>query len=124
MLGGMPLARILYIEDEPVLRLVIAEWLEDRGHEVCLADNGLAALHYLSNGYIPDVILLDLNLPVLSGRELMSRLSANHAWRTIPVLIVSADNAADIPPQLYRQVISKPFDLVQISDAIATIVET
>ena len=53
------------------------------GHTVSVAGNGLEALDYIDAGFLPDVIILDLDLPVLSGQEALTELAAAPHTRSI-----------------------------------------
>jgi len=78
--------RILLVDDEPDVRDVLAEYLRTEGFEVCEAADGLAALERALSDR-PDLIILDLNLPKLSGSEVFRRL------RTVddtPVIMLTA----------------------------------
>jgi len=78
--------RILLVDDEPNVRDVLAEYLRTEGFEVCEAADGLAALERALSDR-PDLIILDLNLPKLSGSEVFRRL------RTVdntPVIMLTA----------------------------------
>jgi DNA-binding NtrC family response regulator len=78
--------RILMIEDEDMLRLTTGDYLRDQGHEVVEAADGTAGLAALGEAS-PDVVLLDLNLPGLSGHEVLAALRERSP--DLPVIIVS-----------------------------------
>lgn len=83
--------KILIIEDNPDISKALAEVLCDLGHEIYTAFNGKAALDLLINKLCPDVILLDLFLPVMNGLEFRKlQLQIPHLAR-IPVIAMSAD---------------------------------
>jgi two-component system alkaline phosphatase synthesis response regulator PhoP len=103
-----PRARVLVVEDEHDLRALIAEWLESRGYQVVEAADGADAAELLGAGLEPDVILLDLGLPRMSGRQFLDwiREQPRHAHR--PVIVASA--YLDGGPKLdAEQVFAKPF---------------
>lgn len=83
------MARILVIEDEQDLQQVLAYNLRGAGHSVLGALNGDAGLR-LALSQHPDLVLLDLMLPDLSGLELCKQLKADPATRAIPVLMITA----------------------------------
>jgi CheY-like chemotaxis protein len=82
------MARVLVVEDEPDLRRLYAWELQDAGYEVVTAANGAEALGRLSSD--PDVVLVDLMMPVMDGYEFLARLRADPRHRDIPALVVSA----------------------------------
>lgn len=79
--------RILVIEDELALRESLVTQLKDQGFNVDAAADGEEGL-YLGQEYTPDVAIVDLGLPKLSGLEVIKRLRANN--RSYPILILTA----------------------------------
>jgi CheY-like chemotaxis protein len=112
--------RILIVDDEPALLMLVADALTDEGHEVRLAATGVQALELLDS-WLPDVILLDLTLPEMSGREFRERQRALPGpHRDVPVIVVTgAHQQDDLVEDLGAiGLLSKPFDL----DALVTLV--
>ena len=66
--------RILIVEDEEQVCQLYAEFLEKKGYKVETAENGQKALAFLSNTR-PDLILLDMNMPELNGKEFLTIIS-------------------------------------------------
>jgi CheY-like chemotaxis protein len=88
------LAKILAIEDDPSFRDLLRLHLQSAGHTVRVAadpEEGLRAI--LEDP--PELILLDLELPYLSGFEVLEALRADQASRSIPVIIITANSDAD-----------------------------
>jgi DNA-binding response OmpR family regulator len=82
-------ARILIVEDEANIVSLIRLRLERIGHHVKSADNGIAALE-LAREFAPDLILLDVMLPVLNGFQVLERLKADPTTAATPVLMLTA----------------------------------
>lgn len=82
------MARILLIEDSPTDRAVFTQWLEKAGHEVLTADNAEDGLQ-LAKSQLPQLVLMDVVLPGMSGFQATRALSRDATTRDIPVLIVS-----------------------------------
>jgi DNA-binding response OmpR family regulator len=83
--------RLLIVEDDPDIRESLGELLAAEGFVVSLADNGQSALdHLVSCETLPEVILLDLMMPVMSGEQFRSAQLADARWATIPIVIMSA----------------------------------
>jgi len=82
------MARILLIEDSPTDRAVFTQWLVKAGHEVLAADNAEEGLQ-LARDQGPQLVLMDVVLPGMSGFQATRALSRDEATRGIPVLIVS-----------------------------------
>lgn len=94
----MPI-HILLVDDDDNFRPVAAAALEQAGYQVAEASDGKMALAWLAE-HRPDLILADLEMPVLDGRELCTRLRAEPAWAAIPVLLLSAFIESDGPDRL------------------------
>jgi len=80
---------ILIIEDEYDIRAVLTEILEDEGYVVASVPNGLEALVFLQKHH-PQLILLDLGMPIMTGWEFRERQRRDPALADIPVIIMSA----------------------------------
>jgi two-component system cell cycle response regulator DivK len=85
--GSQPL--VLVVEDNPVNLELAATLLEEQGCEVLVATTGAAALQLLAEVH-PDLILMDVQLPGMSGYQVTRRLKADPALRDIPVVALTA----------------------------------
>ncbi len=83
-------ARVLVVEDEHDLRELIARWLETKSYHVTEAADGRDAVELLEAGLEPDVILLDMTMPRMDGREFLDWLRASPEHRHRRVVIASA----------------------------------
>lgn len=113
------MGRVLVIDDEPNLRMVLELALSGAGHEALIAENGLKGLEKLNEGYKPDVILVDLNMPKLSGKDFVMELRKNPHYNDISILILSGSmpGTGEFPPKdTYQGIVSKPFDLNELLD--------
>lgn len=113
---GRPL-RVLAVDDDDDLRAFYGAILAEEGYEVRLARNGLDALAQLN--WKPDLILLDLMMPVMDGYEFMRELRVLEHGTNIPVLVLSAA----LPPgrdtiRGAQAVVRKPFDFDRLLRAI------
>ncbi|MCX7388678.1 MAG: response regulator [Planctomycetota bacterium] len=81
--------RILLVEDNEMNREMLSRRLSRRGFEVITATNGQASIEMAASQQ-PDLILMDLSLPVVDGWDATRRLKANPATRRIPVLALTA----------------------------------
>jgi CheY-like chemotaxis protein len=82
-------AKILVVEDEPENRLLIGIVLSTEGYQVIPAVDGADALERMAQEP-PDLILLDLMMPQMSGVEVLERLRADPATASIPVIVLTA----------------------------------
>jgi len=83
------MAKILIAEDEQDIRELVAFALRFAGHDVIAFTNGLEALEN-SKEIMPDLILLDVRMPVMTGYEACERIKSNPATTHIPVVFLSA----------------------------------
>ncbi len=86
--------KILVVEDDFDIRTSVVELLESEGYSVAIAENGQVGIDHLCNviaSELPDLILLDLMMPVKDGIQFCSEKSQNEKFSKIPVIIMSAD---------------------------------
>lgn len=85
----MKMAKILLVEDDTLSRDMLARRLRRNGYEVLVAADGLEGMA-LARSHLPDLILMDMSLPVLDGWEATRRLKAGLETRHIPVIAQTA----------------------------------
>ena len=83
------MTKVLVAEDNPVNRELLRELLENRGYSVTEASNGQEALDMVEQSQ-PDLLLLDIGMPVLDGFAVMRKIRENPRLATLPVLAVTA----------------------------------
>ena len=106
------MVRILVVEDDPTIRMAVAEALEDMGYLVETASNGAEALAKVrDDGFA--AIVLDLMMPVMSGWEFLDACGDELLAAGIPVAVATAAHApgAVASRPAVSAVLSKPFDL-------------
>src|SRR5207244_2157620 len=110
---------VLVVEDEESIREVIRDVLEDRGFLVKAAPNGAEALRMLDT-VRPDVVVLDLLMPVMHGWDFMESYVDKTGGHAIPIVVVSVNPALPRSFNRFgvRQVVSKPFDVDVLIDAV------
>jgi len=102
--------RVLEVEDDPDIREMVSELLLSEGYEVVSAVHGKDAIEKMEGGFSPDVILLDLMMPVLNGFDVLRVLHRTPRWSSIPVVIVSAKQGYDAVDLGTAAIIRKPLD--------------
>jgi CheY-like chemotaxis protein len=115
------MGKILVIDDEPTIVMVLEEILRDAGYEVYTAPNGMGGLNLVRKGLKPDLLIVDLLMPVMGGRELLSLLHKDFKLPNMKAILLtgSIPNEKDFPPgSLYQDIIGKPFD---IDDVITSV---
>ncbi|MCP4427587.1 MAG: response regulator [Chloroflexi bacterium] len=81
--------QVLCVEDNSVNMLLVSRIVEAEGHELIKAEDGPKALDIL-NGTVPDIILLDINLPGIDGLELARRFKADARLAPVPLVATTA----------------------------------
>ena len=110
---------VLVVEDDASIREVISDVLEDKGFRVLPAANGSDALQQLDR-VRPDVMVLDLLMPVMHGWAFMETYLQKTGGSLIPIVVVSVNPAL---PRSYNRlgvhtVVSKPFDVDHLLEAV------
>ncbi len=111
---------ILVIEDHELARRALAALLSTMGYEVAEAANGREALATLATEARPDVILLDLVMPIMDGWEFMKRQRLDWRLCTIPTIVISGVPSHD-PRCLEMPIVRllpKPYTIEQLMAAI------
>jgi len=109
--------RVLIVDDEPNIVAALEFLLQKNGYEVKLAANGEAALAQL-DAFEPDLVLLDVMMPKVSGYEVCQRMRGEPRWRHIKIVMLSAkgrevevSKGMSLGADLY---VTKPFSSVEL----------
>ncbi len=105
--------RILIVDDTTANLHVLLELLEPAGYAVLAARSGEQALSIAAKA-LPQLVLLDVNMPEMDGYEVCRRLKANPATATIPIVFVTADGRDEVEVAIREAggagVLHKPYD--------------
>jgi CheY-like chemotaxis protein len=108
---------VLIVEDEDQIRKLEEDWLSMVGLSTLTACDGQQGVN-LARAHLPDLILLDLKMPDLTGQEVLQALKADPATVDIPVIVVSAFRDSDTVEELYGlgavKYLKKPFRLQEL----------
>jgi predicted ATPase/signal transduction histidine kinase/CheY-like chemotaxis protein/class 3 adenylate cyclase len=85
----------LVVDDDPVNRQVLKNYLELADYEAMLASDGPEALEMLDQGYEPDIVLLDVMMPKMSGYEVCRAIRRRNSANRLPVIMLTAKNRVD-----------------------------
>ncbi len=118
--------KVLVVDDDPVVRILVSEYLSSNGHQVSVSGDGQTCLLKLKEEQ-PDLVLLDLQMPDMDGIEVLSRIRNNPQTAQVPVLMLSANadtaKLAEINNLQLEGHILKPFAMEVLLEALAQLKE-
>ncbi|MCP5157945.1 MAG: response regulator [Gammaproteobacteria bacterium] len=126
---------ILLVEDNPADARLTCEVLKDGkiANHIHIVDDGIKALAFLrrqapyADAPVPDIILLDLNMPRMDGRAVLAEIKADPVLKVLPVVILTTSQADEDILRSYELqancYITKPVDLDQLIKVVSTIEE-
>ncbi len=101
--------KILLVDDDPSMRFMLRLILEAAGYEVTEAHHGAAALRHLKEDSLPDLVVTDMMMPVMDGRELILHLRSDPRTARLRILVVSGNPDAREVGRNADAVMGKPF---------------
>jgi CheY-like chemotaxis protein len=112
--------RILVVDDEPMVRKSLGQFLGDEGYTVEEAADGFDALARIDQ-HRPDVILLDLMMPGMNGRQFLRALRDDPRYVSLPVVVMTAVRGLTVQPAALgaSEVVEKPFDVDELLNKVA-----
>ena len=113
--------QILVVDDEPTIREVVANLLQDEGYQVETAGNGAEALDRLSAARA-DLVLLDIMMPAVDGYETLQKMQDRPDLDGLPVVLMSAAGRPSRPDPRVWAFLPKPFDLDRLLAVVREIV--
>jgi len=119
--------KIMIVEDEPTIVIVLKEILMDAGYQVFTASNGKTALQMMRSSIKPDLCIVDLFMPEMGGRDFISCIQADFELRDIPIILLtgSVPTMKDFPPGgSYQEIICKPFDIDNVIEKVDQVLKT
>ena len=110
-------AHVVVVDDDPGIREVVRDTLEEEGYEVDEATNGQEALSHIATTS-PDLVLLDLNMPLMSGWQLQKQLRVLEV--VAPVVFMTAGNHAQAEAEQHQAAgyLAKPFHLDELVEVV------
>lgn len=105
--------KIMIIEDDISIRDSLSELLTEEGFSVFIAEHGQHALDLLSQDIQPNLILLDLSMPVMDGKTFLKEVSNQFpSTNGLPIIIMTAAGHGDIPRDYDKsRILRKPLDI-------------
>jgi two-component system chemotaxis response regulator CheY len=113
-------ARVMVVDDNPAYLESLADLLEGEGYAVTTLPGAVEALDHLDEHDPPALIILDLAMPQVNGREFVSKLKESPGRREIPILVVSGlYSAAQLPRLAADAYLEKPADPAVLLETVA-----
>lgn len=112
--------KILIVDEDPSIRFLLRAILEGEGYSVLEAGNGQAALNAITSEALPDIVMTDLMMPVMTGAELIVRLRSQARTAKIPIVVVSS-NAKAVENLTVDAIITKPFSAASLADRVRAV---
>ena len=114
---------VLVVDDEALIAMALEAALEDAGFRVATAANGRQGLERLAEAPRPEIVLLDMMMPVMNGPAMLAAMAADPELRGIPVIVLSS-----LPEEAVRDrakgvaaILRKPYTADEVLDAIARV---
>jgi CheY-like chemotaxis protein/anti-anti-sigma regulatory factor len=118
--------KVLSVDDSKTIRMIVKKAFKPFDCEVFEAENGQEGLA-LAGKVLPDLIVLDITMPVMTGVEMLEKLKADPALRSIPVIMLTAesgkDNVMNIVKMGVQNYIVKPFKGEQLIERAQTVIK-
>jgi CheY-like chemotaxis protein len=111
---------VLIVEDESLIAIALEAALEDAGYRVATAANGKQGLERLAQAPRPDLVLLDMMMPVMSGPAMRAAMMADPGLRGIPVIVLSSLPEETVRVRVHgaAAILRKPYTAEQVIGAI------
>ena len=114
---------VLIVEDDADLREMMAQLLSLEGYQTATVANGREALDYLQRSESPEVILLDLMMPVMDGWEFRRHQQADPTLARVPVIVLSALDQSRTPDVTAAAFLKKPLDFDRLIQLVRSYCE-
>lgn len=113
--------RVLVVDDMPYLRDIQVLLLSEAGYSATALGDPREALDRLPE-LAPDLILLDVSMPEMDGRQFLARLRATPRWQELPVILTTGRAVDDMARESGCDVLSKPFSDVALLDRVSRLI--
>jgi CheY-like chemotaxis protein len=117
--------RVLVVDDDPAVRRTCSTWLSLDGYEVLEAADGQAGLE-LALTESPDVVLLELSMPILDGFCVAAALRANDQTREVPLVVITGETGPHIIERVHEIGVAglfiKPFDPGAVAEFVRGVI--
>lgn len=114
--------RALIIDDSRAVRRIIGCIMKELGYEIIEAGHGIEGLQQLEAHGIPDIVLVDWNMPEMNGLDFIKAARANPAYSDVPIMMVTTETEMEKMAQAFiagvNEYLMKPFDKTQILEKL------
>ena len=118
--------KILVIDDDKSIREIVGRFLKSLGYEVLFATDGLEGMER-ARGFLPDLIVLDIDMPKMNGISLCSILKSEEKTRHIPVLFLTAKDRIETAEEAIKEggegYLTKPFEFKRFKVKLEALLE-
>jgi DNA-binding response OmpR family regulator len=118
---------LLILEDHDSVRLLLGTTFRGENYQVTTKKDGIEGMAWLAAGNIPNMILLDINMPRLNGLDFMRQLNRSGLYKDIPVIMLTANDDEDDIIEAFalgiQNYIQKPFNPVALKDKVRKILK-
>ena len=113
--------RVLVVDDEPMLREAVADALRDEGYVTLEGSDGREAVELFARER-PDLVLMDVMMPVLDGRQALAQIRSAQPRPATPVVMMSAAVGPDLLDGSIAGYLAKPFDLDRLIQLVIELI--
>jgi CheY-like chemotaxis protein len=118
--------KILLVDDE-IAVLKLLDFILKKDYDLVVHNHGLAAISWMDNGNMPDLIISDLQMPYVDGIDFVRNLKASGYYQNIPIILLSAsysmEELAEKLPYNFNALIAKPFNPTALKEQIRKLLE-
>jgi CheY-like chemotaxis protein len=114
---------ILVVDDEPLIAMALEAVLEDAGYQVATAANGQQGLEQLAKTPRPEIVLLDMMMPIMNGPAMLAAMAADPNLGGIPVIVLSSlpEDAVRARAKGVAAILRKPYTMDEILNVITRV---
>ena len=115
----------MIVDDEEDIRVSVSQIFEVSGYEVIIAEDGNDCLNRLE-GTTPDLVILDIMMPGLSGWDVAAKIKENSKWNKIPIVFLTAkgdEMSIGMGGLASEDYIVKPFDIIKLKERVEEILQ-
>lgn len=112
------LGTVLVVDDDAVVRETLSRFLTAAGYTVRVVANGREALDLLGASALPDLLVLDLMMPEMTGLELIPTLHSNPEWASLPIIVLTGTKGYTAARLQVDAILMKPFSAIDVQAAV------